>query len=162
MLKLSAPWVELYNEIEAMFCQDPEIKLDYNDEEKTIKLYVNSDEKANALQQILPAERTFGNITVKVKIIPANSGNKSTASLFEAAFKGNPVLNYVRIVDDIIRGPISFVVFRPKVVQYYNDNMADINGVKSTLYEDIAREIFNPQLALYYCTDIPVVKTITL
>lgn len=145
-----------------MFGQDPAIKLDYDDEEKTIKLYVEGSEKAEALKRILPAKKTFGNITVKIEIIPADYTNKTVASLFEAAFKGNPVLNYVRIVDDIIRGPISFVVFRPEVAQYYNDNMADINGVKSTLYEDIAREIFNPQLALYYCTDIPVVRTITL
>lgn len=158
MLKLSAPWIEFYNELECMFGQDPAIKLDYNDEEKTIKLYVTGDEKANALYQILPAERTFGNITIKVKIIPANPDDKFTESLFEAAFKGNPVVNYVKTVDDIIRGKVSFVVFRPEVVQFYNDNMADINGLKSTLYEDIARDIFPSDLSIFYCTNANKMK----
>ena len=111
------------------------------------------DEKANALYQILPAERTFGNITVRVKIIPANPEDKFTESIFEAAFNGNPVVNYVKTVDNILRGKVSFVVFKPDVVQFYNDNMADINGMRSTLYEDIAREIFPPNLEIHYCTD---------
>ena len=46
---------------------------------------------------------------------------------------------------------MSFAVFAKEVVQYYNDDLTDINGLKSTLYEDIARDVFDID-GINYCT----------
>ena len=53
-VKLSSPWINFYREIQALFKDDHDIKIDYNDEEKVIKLFVEGDEKADALMRLLP------------------------------------------------------------------------------------------------------------
>ena len=72
------------------------------------------------------------------------------------AFEGNPALSY------IVRGSLPmvdmnvYVVFKNKVVQYFNDNLMDINGFCSTLYENIARDIFEKMDGVFYCTDCEI------
>lgn len=72
MLKLAAPWVAYFNEVKALFGDDPEIKLEYNNDNYEIKMYVDNQEKADALTQLIPAEKAFGNIVVKTIVIPSN------------------------------------------------------------------------------------------
>ena len=71
-IKLSSPWVRFYREIEALFGEDPAVKVAYVEKMQIIKLYVEGEEKAEAIAQLLPPERTFGDVTVKVVVIPAN------------------------------------------------------------------------------------------
>ena len=71
-LGLSSPWVNFYRELEALFAKDPEVKVVYDEEKNDVKLYVDNLAKADALAQLLPVERTFGNITITVTVIPAN------------------------------------------------------------------------------------------
>ena len=71
-LKLSAPWVVYYREIEALFGADPEITITIDEENYSVKLYVNNDEKAEALDKLLPTERIYGNVTVRTAVIPGN------------------------------------------------------------------------------------------
>lgn len=49
-----------------------------------------------------------------------------------------------------------YVVFKNCVVQFFNDNLNDIYGNISTLYQDIAREIFADAEweGVFYCTDV--------
>lgn len=49
----------------------------------------------------------------------------------------------------------TYVVFEKEVVQYWNDNLADYNGLTSTLYQDLAKEIFEDANldGVYFCTD---------
>ena len=71
-LGLSSPWINFAREINAFFKEDPEVKVTYNDEENIVKLYVNSDEKADALSALLPMEKEFGNVKLNIEVIPAN------------------------------------------------------------------------------------------
>lgn len=52
----------------------------------------------------------------------------------------------------------TYVVFKNCVVQFFNDNLNDPHGVVSTLYENIADEIFKdiqfPNDGVAFCTDI--------
>lgn len=153
-MKMSSPWVEFYREIEALFAQDPEVKVVYEEEKNEVKLYVENARKADALTQLLPAEKTFGNVTLKVTVIPANDTTVSKADLIAEAFDGNPALSYVQHVDAVM-GAFDYAVFQNKVVQFFDDNLADINGNKSTLYENIARDVFN-DLGVFFCTEAPV------
>jgi hypothetical protein len=43
-------------------------------------------------------------------------------------------------------------VFEKKVVQFFNDQLDDINGNKSTLYQDIAKDVFEKHEGVYFCT----------
>lgn len=150
-MKMSSPWVEFYREIEALFVQDPEVKVVYEEEKNEVKLYVENARKADALTQLLPAEKTFGNVTIKVTVIPANDVMVSKADLLAEAFDGNPALSYVQHVDAVM-GAFEYAVFQNKVVQFFDDNLADINGNKSTLYENIARDVFD-DIGVFFCTE---------
>lgn len=151
MVKLSSPWQIFYHKVEALFGQDPEVSVVFDNEEYTLKLYVDNAIKADAIGKLLPLTKDFGNVTVKIQVIPANE--QTVADLFKTAFNGNPALSYVEHIETPMTGKLDFVVFQNKVVQYYCDNMFDINGICSTLYQDVAKDVFNVD-NVSYCTDI--------
>lgn len=151
-LKISSPWVNYYHEIDALFGLDPEIRVDINEGENTVTLYVDNAEKAEAIARLLPAERAFGNVTVKTKVVPANQLQSSRLGLFQRAFKGNPAFAFTKSFEGQPYG-FCYVVFANKVVQYFADNLQDVNGNRSTLYEEIARDLFGEDGDVFFCTD---------
>ena len=153
---LSPPWVLFYKEIEALFKEDPAVRVDYAVDyaakSYTIRVYVEGVEKAEALMQILPEERAFGDVTAKVMVVPAIIKSPSKLELFQKAFEGNPAFAYIAASDDKLFD-FGFVVFKGKVVQYFTDNIGDPNGLKSTLYQDIAKDVFSDIPGIYFCTE---------
>jgi hypothetical protein len=152
-LNLAAPWIVYYHKIEALFKDDPAIKIVFDNENLVLKLYVEGDEKYNALAKLLPFEKDFGNVSLKIQVIPANTLQVSDINLFEKAFEGNPAVSFIKSVIDVSSNNFNFVVFQKKVVQFYDDNLGDINGLHSTLYHDIAKEVFGEREGIYFCTD---------
>ena len=152
---ISAPWTLYYRMLEAMFAEDPEVKVVMDDDEPEVKLYVENSDKANALAELLPVEKEFGNVTLKVTVLLPNENAPKKSSLIAKAFEGNPALKYICKAPN---GEMSFagtyVVFKNKVVQYFSDNLADIHGVTSTLYQDLAAELFGADNDIFFCTDV--------
>lgn len=68
-LEFNTPLSTFYNEIKAVFGRDPDINIEYDADENEIKMRVTGQEKAEALTKILPSEKKFGNVTVKVTVI---------------------------------------------------------------------------------------------
>ena len=151
MATLSAPWVTYYRKIEALFGNDPQVNVQYDEEGLNIKIYVESGVKAEAIEKLLPTEKEFGNVKVKITVIPAN--NQSILDVFKTAFDGNPALSFVKTVSSPITGDTSYVVFANKVVQFFNDDLSDINGNVSTLYQEIAKDVLGCPTNLFFCTD---------
>lgn len=149
-VKLAPPWETFYNNIKAFFGKDSEIKITIDEDDYTVKMYVDNQRKADALTKLLPEEKVFGNITVKVKVIPANK-EETYGDLFIEAFRGNRVLKYVSSGDTPF-GNFEYIVFNDDVVQYYNDNMMDVNGNRTTLYQEIAPEVFDAPANVHFCT----------
>ena len=152
-IKMVSPWIGYYKEIESLFQEDSTVKVKYDDSKNTIKLYVEDEEKADALAQLLPNRKVFGNITVNIDVIPANKVETPRIDLFRKAFEGNGAVAFIETVDNVSSNAFHFVVFQPEIVQYYNDDLSDINGLRSTLYQDIAKEIFGEREGIYFCTD---------
>lgn len=152
-LNLSAPWVIFYKEIEALFKEDPEVKTEFDEDANTITLYVDNEEKAEALSQLLHAERTFGNVTVALTVVPGNRLRANRLGIFQAAFKGNPAFAYAKTVEGTFGLTLSFVVFRKKVVQFFADNLKDVAGNRSTLYQDLAADVFGEDAGFSFCTE---------
>ena len=152
-LKLSAPWVVYYREIEALFGADPEITITIDEENYSVKLYVNNDEKAEALDKLLPTERIYGNVTVRTAVIPGNPLLEKKTSLFQTAFEGNPVFAFTKTNEGVFTIPLSYVVFKNRVVQFFADNLQDVNGNITTLYETIAKDVFGETPGICFCTD---------
>jgi len=159
-MHLCSPWVTRVSELEAMFKYDNGIKIIYDDEDKQeVKMLVDNPAKAAALAELLPQEYVFGNVTLRVTIIPSNKLGfgiphfKSQADLFESAFVGNKALSFTKTLDGVFEHPLTYVVFRNEVVQYWNDDLGDIYGQCSTLFQELAKNIFGDTLGVCYCTD---------
>ena len=155
-VKIQAPWYEYFAEVNALFKEDPDVNVTYDDSKYELKLYVNGVKKADALKQIFPEKKSFGNIVMKIMVIPANikyEGNP--ISLFKDAFENNPAVVNIVSGDNPVTSTMNYIVFKKKVVQYFNDNLGDINGNMSTLYENIARDIFidSNTNGIFFCTD---------
>ena len=152
-VNLSPPWVTFYREINALFEQDPDVEVEFHENDNSICVYVEGQEKADAIDALLPDEKTFGNITVQIVVIPANKV-MSKSDLFNVAFSGNPAFAYATAkTDDVFPKPFSYVVFKKKVVQFFNDDLRDINGNMTTLYQNIAKDVFGEDEGICFCTE---------
>lgn len=158
-VKLSPPWAEFYQEINALFGDDPAINVSYDEEQYVVTLRVEDQNKADALEALLPKERTFGNVTVKVQVIPANRTQSSRLSLYQRAFEGNPVFsNAVSVPSSMAAFGAEYLVFKKKVVQYFVDDLGDVNGLRSTLYQEIAKDVFGEDAGVFFSTDCEEVE----
>jgi len=165
-LKLSPPWITYVNKLQALFDGDPQIAFNISGTDcgnMTVTLACNNGEKNTALQRLLPTEKQFGNITLHIVIDGpiANIVFLNQKALFDTAFFGNPAYAYsVTPGDDIWFFNMTYVVFKNCVVQFFNDNLNDCHGLISTLYQDIAAELFEGAdlRSVYYNTDVEVGK----
>lgn len=162
-LRIAPPWVTYINKLQAMFDGDPQIafNVDWSALHPSVTLAVNNPDKAAALIKLLPTEKMFGNVRLDINVDCEKISNlafPTAQDLFETAFKGNPAFAYVIVPEGVWFTPFTYVVFKNCVVQFFNDNLNDPHGVLSTLYQDIADELFEdmqfPKGGISYCTDI--------
>lgn len=167
-LKMSSPWILYYKQVNEMFKNDPNVLVIYDDDAVEVKLYVTGEERAAAIDALLPDEQIFGNMALKITVYPANTKESdkkpflksfaSTKEMYEAAFETNPAFHFAHEVRALYNNSFTYVVFANTVVQYFNDNLSDIYGQCSTLYETIASYIFDTPDGVYYCTDKPTIS----
>ena len=100
--KLSPPWVIYADEMSQLFLGDSEVHVVYDNEEKEIKVYVDSASKAGALAQLLPVERVYGNVALKITVVPANGTSVPSGNLYQAAFKGNEAFSFTKTVHAVL------------------------------------------------------------
>ena len=155
ILYLSAPWHVYYRELCLLFEHDEEVRIVYDMDEQVISIYVDNAVKADAMAAALPSEKQFGNVTLTIVVIPANRPNlrRTQGSICEDLFYKNPIVNEVYTVDGIMTNPITYVVFKKEIVQYFNDDLGDAHGMCTTLYQDIAKRVFKPIDGVHFCTD---------
>lgn len=152
--KLSPPWVEFCAKMQAFFGQDPDIQLRYVEEPKTIRVYVNNQEKADALMALLPLKKTFGEVDLYIHVIPSNKELKEDkGAMFKAALENNPIFAEMIDIEGVFVNPIHYCVFKKEVAQYWGDNLGDPHGNVSTLYQEIAKDIFGESGGVIFCTD---------
>ena len=170
-LKLASPWVTFYHELNAFFDKDPDVRVIYDEDENILNIYVEDAAKAAALTELIPIEKNFGTIVMPINVIPANkienkvtkikATSMPTGKLFEAALNGNEHLADIITIEGVFNNPMTYVVFKKEVIQYFNDSLGDFNGVCSTLCQNIAKDIFTETEGVYFCTDVNNVSTLT-
>ena len=165
-INLISPSDEYYNKMAAFFKDDPYTTVLYDESEKHIELLVNEPFKAVALSQLLKTELDFGDAKLLISVVPTNDDAKDAIHYFKHmgvdedydvrymhALNDNDIYSYVRSIKGMKGFDAVYVIFKKKVIQYYNDNLGDLNGVKSTLAEYIARDIFMPHNGVFFNTD---------
>lgn len=152
-ISLSSPWVVYYRKVEALFSKDEEVNVIFDEDHQELKLYVDSVFKANALSSLFPENMEFGTYLLHIIVIPPNGHECNKDFVIEDAFIGNDALAYIRTIQ-VGTNPMTFVVFAKEVVQYFTDDLGDIHGIHSTLYQDIAKELFGDLDGIYFCTDV--------
>lgn len=153
-VKLVSPWAEHARKIEALFESDPDVKVEYNNDVPEVTLYVIGIDKADALTKLLPVSKNFGSIELKITVIPNNVEAATPDQLFRKAFFRNPAFNFAETVHNVLMSnPTTYIVFKPEIVQYYNDDIGDYFGHRSTLYQYLAKEVFNDIPGVYYSTN---------
>ena len=136
--------------------------IDY--ENMRVVLAGNNADKNAALLRLLPSEKKFGNVTLSIIVDGpvSNLAFPTPKSLFDTAFSGNPAYAYsiCPAGEGYYFFSLTYVVFKNCVVQFFNDNLNDCHGLISTLYQDIAAEIFEDADLhnVYYNTDVEVGK----
>lgn len=163
-LKYIAPWSDFTLMTEAMFKGDHDVHVEFDCPKRMLKLYVKGDAKADAISKIMAKEKRIGNIVIKVQVVPANetkrgkakknAANPDKLEVFKTALEGNSAFSQAVVKETDFGIPQNYVVFVPKVVQFYNDERSDINGNLNTLYQTIAREIFDEDFSddINFCT----------
>ena len=161
-LKILPPWSIVIKKLSALFDGDPQIAFNVNwgGSNPSVVLSCNNGDKVAALQQLLPTELKFGNITLPITI-DGTSSNRAFANkveLFDTAFKGNPAYAYsIAPGDEVWWISTTYVVFKNCVVQFFADNLNDCHGLISCLYQDLAQELLTgpaTEGGVFFNTDV--------
>ena len=152
-LSIAPPWFTYMDEIKALFDQDPDVQVDINEDEHIVKLYVEGQEKQEAIERVLLKTKDFGGVEVRTIVYPANEMAEERAiDIFKKAFKGNPVVKGFQDGDPSQPFSFDYVIFSKDVVQFANDNTADYCGNTTMLFEAVARDVF-PNWGIFFCTE---------
>lgn len=155
-IKLSPPWIEFYKKIQLLFKEDEQVTVSFDENKYILSITVKgNEEKAKALRKLFPTERLFGNIAVRIKIFTTKIKTKKNILLEEIlakAFENNPVVEAIITSSDTLRDDQTYILFKNEVVQFFNDDIYDYNGVCSTLYQDIAKDVLKDFTNVHYCT----------
>lgn len=152
--EMASPWMIYFRKLDTFFRNDDSVNVTFDKDNNAIKIYVTGEAKAEALGKLLPSRKSFGNVIIDIIIYPANTSTKSRMELLKTALEGNKAVSYIRSMSIASLNDFNFIVFVPKVVQYYNDDTSDINGICSTLYQDLAKDLFGEQAGIFFCTDL--------
>lgn len=148
---MMAPWNEYVAKLKALFGNDPDVDIDYDQDLKVVTMRIADQDKAMALMQILPSTVTFGNIALMIKVIPANFGEENMDDLLMKAFRGNPAFVRLSCGQGAFQS-FRYMVFKKEVVQYFNDDLGSEGGIRSTLYQELAKELLPEVGGLFFCT----------
>ena len=159
-MKLSPPWITYYHKVQALFEKDDSVIVDFDEDKCYLNIVIKEDvEKGEAIRMLLPFEKNFGNNIMKINVMTTKDEKSiPTTALFANAFKGNPIVEDIINTSDIFRDNQTYIMFQNKVVQFFNDNINDYNGMCSILYQDIAKDVFKDFADAHYCTSTNVNK----
>ena len=156
---LTPPWYIYQKQVKALFEHDSQIIVgevyqQENGKDYAFDIEVRNHEKYMALDRVLSRFKLFGNVALTINLFDEeNSIEENAIDICRVIFDGNPIVESIEDIVDPAGVHHGFVVFCPKIIQYYADDMRDINGNVTTLAQNIAREVFNDAAdGVNFCT----------
>lgn len=170
IVNLSAPWIEHYRKLQTMFANDPDVSVVYDSACMVCEIYAEGEKRAEALEKLLKPSVQFGNVVLNITVHQVNGISEKYGrflpltlrnglyahrkdDLHYQALLTNPAVNSIEYTYGPGKEVLTYVIFTPEVAQYFSDDIGDYYGLKSTLYEDIARDIFVEEFGVFYCTN---------
>lgn len=149
---MNPPWATLWSQINAAFAGDALVSVNPPDDSANpfvIVLTVNDYTKAVAIASLLKARHDFGNVSVVVKVcnrqgsqiggVSPNSADELSL-IVRVAFNGNLLLTDV-VVRDLMGRQRVFPVIAKTVIQFYNDDLSELNGNYNAVAAAVLSEI---------------------
>lgn len=150
-MRLSPPWVEYMRWIQAIYGKDEQVEISFDEERCRLTLRVKDRYKADAIASLLPTQVQFGNVIMSISVVPANDND--VADAFNTAFRGNPAFGgIVNVLQN--GGNITYALFKPNVVQYYNDDISSCYGYATTTLENVAKQVFKDVGDVRICSEM--------
>ena len=134
-IKINEQCRSYVNKIMALFDKDPDIAFEYdlsNDTE--LSIFVKNSLKASALSELMPSTVKLGDEKLKIAINPIDFDN--VEELINTVFEGNPVFGKIETKNNK-----TYATFTQELVQFFDNNDNDPNGMYTGLYSDLAKEI---------------------
>lgn len=105
--RLSASWIIFYQEVYALFKNDPAVKVAYNDEETELKFWVRgNDEKAACIARFFPRTKKFGNAILNMSVVgndgqPVSDVNLPDTMTVSKMFEVNSALAFAKSAETL-------------------------------------------------------------
>ena len=136
---LAPPWTSYAGRVMRLFEHDDAVHVEYDQAELRVTLRVDGALKAEALAALMPSQVVYGNVVLKVDVVPSNE-EPSAAETFRAAFAGNQILA------DVAEGfgpagDISYALFVPNVVQIREDDISEFEGLTTMTCAQLAKSV---------------------
>jgi len=152
---MQSPWVNWSSSVRELFKHDPDIvNMTWSDDTLELHIYVKDAVKRLAIQELLPSEKHFDKVVVKVFVELANrrGGEEYIPEVIEAAFKGNPLYCWKHTWDDeeATNCPFTWVEFAKEILQYPSDDLSALYGDRTVLPATLAEEILGDRVKYIY------------
>ena len=160
-LKTESAQNEYYLKVKAFFAEDEDIKIIYDEDENLILIYAQDNKyKGQALKNLF-AINDKTDRPCKVKVVTEATTDPIDTNISDA-FLNNSAFVATKSFGEIYEKPIIYIIFTNKVVQYPIDNIINYDGICSTLYEFLARDIFGNIQNVNFCTKVDDIASINL
>lgn len=156
LIRQNSHWNNFYSQVEAFFSYDPDVHILYDPDTYVLSLYVDEEKKrkAVALRSLLPDTIIFDGQEININVFPETSSEEmSKFERYYAAFENNLLVSKVIHVPNLFLSDLTYIIFKPTIVQFDTHCISDYLGKKSILPEDMATFIFVEEENVYYTTD---------
>lgn len=149
---IAPPLNILIRQMRAFFRDDPQIQIIFDSARRVLEIHAATRTKADALAKIVPGQYWFGKNAIPVRIVPGEEKGEDFGDPVRNAFAGNYAVE--RIVDhtDAAGNGVTYVDFRPQIVQYHDFESPDPYGLTTTFFASLAEDLLLGLDNTYYTT----------
>lgn len=171
LVSLSPPWYTFANEVKYTYGMSRCVQVNNLvevDGEYHLTINAYDDCIAEALRQVLPLTKDFGNIDVDITIFNSKGEvvpvinqvytRETLAELYCRALTCNPFFRGVVLKPDVLPSTVGdvIVIIDKKVIQFYDDDISDLcanfNEVAAKVFKDVSNILFETDLTVNFST----------
>lgn len=163
-LKLSPPWDGYMSMLASFFAGDKRVRVGYcEDGVGTIEVF---DQKMfDALSMVLRTKIRFGNVRLRINLVLGEcvkhdrNGKRRQIEMtdlqaLKEVLRLNPAFSKIKSEKGAMFDFV-FCIFKPLVIQWYNDNLGNPWKLSASTYEQQADFVFKRELGVSFTTEPP-------